>query len=187
MNIPSCGESLLKSPINTFDYVLCITDGTVTVKVLCHKCVLLTHSPKLQELINNENFFDLEIEVKPGYITATLELIQYMYLKNPKLFTDQVKVLQVCGMFYMNQDYRLIRNSPPVTQENNNFTNIILQVGEAHPSVTARLLTDFLKCVEMSANVMAVQEVVKVDKTKKRLVINCRMFPRRRTRSNKLY
>jgi hypothetical protein len=108
---PSCGYSLLKAPLNTFDYALYLTDRKVTVKIQCHRCVLLAHSEIFRDLICNENFFDMEVCVKPGYLTAAVEVIQYMYLKDPLLITSKSKVLDMCGMFQMPLDHFLIASN----------------------------------------------------------------------------
>ena len=85
----SCGAVLLKGPVDSFDYCLYITDTKKTIKIYCHRSVLLAHSVKMRELITSENFFDLTIEVKPGYLGSMIELLQFMYLKNIALISNR--------------------------------------------------------------------------------------------------
>jgi hypothetical protein len=109
-NIPSCGLALLKGPLNSFDYVLRITSNDQNfVHINCHRCVLLAHSATMSDLIRNENFWDMDIKVEPGYISATIELIQYMYLKDITLISNKAKVLELCALFEMPLDFFLIR------------------------------------------------------------------------------
>lgn len=108
--IPSCGLALLKGPIASFDYVLRLTSNEKTfVHINCHRCVLLAHSKQMCNLICNENFWDMDIKVKPGYISAAIELIQYMYLKDISLITEKSKILELCAVFEMSLDFFLIR------------------------------------------------------------------------------
>jgi hypothetical protein len=110
LSIPSCGLSLLQGPLDAFDYVLWLTDGEQQIKVLAHRCVLLAHSEKMRELITGENFFECTIKVKPGYLTACLELLQFMYMKDPRLIHHVDQVLELCGMFRMPYDHIAIRD-----------------------------------------------------------------------------
>ena len=114
--INSCGLALLRGPTDSFDYTLFITDGNITVKVFCHKCVLIAHSERMRINIRGEHFFDMDIKVKPGYITAFIELVQYMYLKDPTLITKESKILELCGMLHMKLDHFLIRSEKLVKQ-----------------------------------------------------------------------
>lgn len=117
--VPSCGLTLLQGDKSEFDYVVYVTDGFGSVKIPCHRCILTVHSERLRDLMKNENFFDMVIRVKPGYIGAVIELIQYMYLKDHTLISDSVKVLEICGMFHMKADHFMIRNRmvPSVTNQ----------------------------------------------------------------------
>jgi hypothetical protein len=187
----SCGSTLLKAPLSTFDYVLYITDGINTVKVLCHKCVLLAHSSRMMELITNENFFDLEISVLPGYITSALELIQYMYLKDPSYVSDVGKVLQLCGMFHMSSDHFAIRNfvsTQPlaVTTQLNLYYNGAVENGN--------FINDFLPCINLKdfATVQKNKELGKSGNTRhfKERTIRRRSFRilgPNKTRSSRVY
>jgi hypothetical protein len=107
----SCGLALLRAPKNCFDYILRISDGNITVKLFTHRCVLLSHGYKFNELINDENYFDMSIMVKKGFIGPCIELIQYMYLKDPRLITDKEKMLELCTLFEMPTVYSQIRNN----------------------------------------------------------------------------
>jgi hypothetical protein len=191
MYLSTCGETLLTAPFDTFDYVLYITDGITRFKVICHKCVLLAHSLKLRELINNENFFDLEIELNPGYIMPALELIQYMYLKNPKLISQVSKVLTLCCTFEMSKDYSAIRNcqkssAPQITSQN--FTNVHLHVLNTEPE-SATLSDNFFSCVKpgQGLSITTIAPKVKKAKPKKTRFFSLSTYPRRRTRSNRRY
>jgi len=96
--------------MNTFDYVVRITsDQKLVVHINCHRCVLLAHSGQMRTLINNENYWDMDIRVRPGYVAAAAELIQYMYLKDSSLITEKNKVLELCALFEMPLDHFLIR------------------------------------------------------------------------------
>lgn len=109
-SVPSCGLTLLKAPQDCFDYVLHITsDDQMIVNVFCHRCVLLAHSGKMRELISGENFFDMSVRVKPGYVSSTVELVQYMYLKDIEVISDKDKVLELSAFFEMPMDHYLIR------------------------------------------------------------------------------
>jgi hypothetical protein len=147
--IPSCGLSLLKSPRDTFDYVLFITDDTVTVKVLCHKCVLLSHSERLRELISGENYFDLDIKVKKGYISSLLELIQYMYLKDPMLISNSDKILELCGMFHMELDHFIIRTNKAVQLNTYPMTSVVLKHQQKQQDEKCLFATEFTKLIHI--------------------------------------
>jgi hypothetical protein len=85
---PSCGLTLLRAPRSTRDYWLELTShDEFSVTVHCHRCVLLAHATTLQEYLTGENYWNMSIKVKPGYVSAAAELIQFMYLKNPRLIT----------------------------------------------------------------------------------------------------
>jgi hypothetical protein len=147
--IPSCGLTLLKSPKDTFDYVLYITDDTVTVKVLCHKCVLLSHSERLRELISGENYFDLDIKVKKGYISSLLQLIQYMYLKDPMLISNSDKILELCGMFHMELDHFIIRTNKAVQLNTYPMTSIVLKHQQKQHDEKCLFATEFTKLIHI--------------------------------------
>lgn len=111
MRLMSCGESLLFSQPKTFDFLLLLTtDDYNRVSVPCHRCILLTHSPKLAQLIKNDNYFSLEIKLQPGFILAFLELVRYMYLKEPARITQTEKVLRLCSFLEMSNDHFLVRS-----------------------------------------------------------------------------
>ncbi len=112
-SIPSCGLALLQAPQSTFDYVLHLTEGespdAPRARVLTHRCVLLAHSEMMQSLINDTTFFDLTINLQPGYLGACIELLQFMYVKDPDLLSDVDKVLHLCGTFQMPYCHLVIR------------------------------------------------------------------------------
>lgn len=109
--IPSCGTTLLQAHRDTFDYVLTVYDSQKKVTVFVHRCVLLAHSKKMRELINDENYFSMSIKIKDGYLPAMLELIQYLYLKDPGLVTHKDKILEVCGLLQMDLEHFMIRTT----------------------------------------------------------------------------
>lgn len=77
---PGLGLTLLNAPAETFDYVLHLTsDDRRFVRIHCHRCVLQAYSGRFRKLTCDKNLFDLEIKVLPGYLTAMIEIIQYMY------------------------------------------------------------------------------------------------------------
>jgi hypothetical protein len=108
--VPSCGLALLTSPRRTFDYVVRVSDGQQHVAIHAHRCVLVAHSRKLAALACDENFFDLDMVVKPGYLQAAIEVFQYMYLKDPTLLRDKGRALEMCGLLDMPLDHFLIAN-----------------------------------------------------------------------------
>jgi hypothetical protein len=121
--VPSCGLTLLRAPQRLCDYTLVVDDGAAKVKVLCHRAVLAAHSEKLAKLMTAENYFDMSVRVKPGYLGAMVELLQYMYLKDPALISDQEKLLQMCGLLHMKVDHFVVSrkklrqlNEYPTTQ-----------------------------------------------------------------------
>ena len=107
LSIPSCGKTLLQS--NSWDYTLYITDGKEQYAVRTHKCVLLAHSEKMRELIGGSTFFECSIQLHKGYITACLELLQYLYMKAPSMIKQVDKVLELCGMFRIPYEHIVIR------------------------------------------------------------------------------
>lgn len=113
ISIPSCGLALLQAPQSTFDYVLHLTEGEAPnapkARVLTHRCVLLAHSETMRDLINDTTFFDLTINLQPGYLGACIELLQFMYVKDPDLLSDVDKVLHLCGTFHMPFVHLVIR------------------------------------------------------------------------------
>lgn len=141
----SCGKILLRGPRNAFDYVLKVTsDGRQFIKLFCHRCVLVAHSPRLSELITNENFWDMVIRVKPGYVAAAIELIQFMYLKDVNLITDRIKVLELCGVFEMPREHAIINNAPlPVEPES--WVRLTIAVDESECITHA----DFLSSINV--------------------------------------
>jgi hypothetical protein len=143
-SIPSCGLALLRGPLDSFDYVLRITSNEKTfVHINCHRCVLLAHSKKMSDLIRNENFWDMDIKVRPGYISAVIELIQYMYLKDISLVTEKSKILELCGLFEMPLDFFLIRTES--LDYLNQYPTIQLNIEPDDSSCITTL--DFLKRV----------------------------------------
>ncbi len=109
-SIPSCGLALLQG--GSFDYVLRISsDDKQYIHINCHRSVLTAHSSALRELISGDNFWDMDIKVRPGYVSAAIELVQYMYLKDPVLISQREKVIELCSLFGMPLDYFLIREA----------------------------------------------------------------------------
>lgn len=76
----SCGRVLLESHPSTFDYELRIDDGTRALRVRCHRAVLAAHAVRLRELSTGENFSDLTLRIKPGFLDSLLELLRFFYL-----------------------------------------------------------------------------------------------------------
>ena len=144
-NIPSCGLALLKGPRNAFDYVLRLTsDDKQFVQIYCHRCVLITHSKKMSDLICNENFWDMDVKVKPGFLGAAVELIQYMYLRDITLISDKSKILELCAVFEMPLDFFLIQQNQ--AQALNATHHMKLQiVADESESVTSM---DFLRGIQ---------------------------------------
>lgn len=144
-SIPSCGLTLLRGPRNSFDYVLRVTTDEVQfVKIFCHRCILASHSQVFNTLICGKDFFDMNIKLKPGYIGAFMELVQYMYLKDPCLIHCKNKVLELCGKFEMSLDHFLIRNSE--TPDTGKAINIHLE-SDKSICVTA---PDFFHIIEIT-------------------------------------
>jgi hypothetical protein len=110
--IPSCGLTLLTTSEDTFDYVLTITESGTTIRAVvhAHRCVLAAHSGTLRRMMTDENFFELDVTVNAGYLSATLQLLQYMYLKDATLLTHKPKVQELCVFFDMPTDHFLITN-----------------------------------------------------------------------------
>lgn len=109
----SCGLSLLRGSADSFDYSLYVTDGKKIIKVSCHRSVLMTHSAKMRELVNGENFFDVTITVKPGYMCSMMELLQHMYLKNSALLTNRAKILELCAFLRMKPTFINVEHALP--------------------------------------------------------------------------
>lgn len=107
----SCGQMMLQSPIDTMDFCLYVTDKKQVIKILCHRSVLLAHSLRLSELINADNFYDLTVEIKPGFINSMLELLQFMYLKDIRRLTDKTKILYLSKILKMRRDFSMIEAS----------------------------------------------------------------------------
>lgn len=143
ISIPSCGLALLRS--NSFDYTLWLrheNEASIQfVKIQCHKAVLLAHSQKMSEVINASNFWDCTIEIKPGYLKACIEVLQYMYLKDPTLISDLDKVLDVCAMFGMQYDHMVLQEHK--LHSTDQFDTVQLQL---EPCATATTVcADFLQ------------------------------------------
>ncbi len=140
----SCGLRLLRGPRNAFDYVLKITsDGKQFVNLACHRCVLIAHSAKFAELITSENYWDMEINVKPGYVSAVVELIQFMYLKDPRLLTQTQKVLELCGLFDMSSEHFAIRTNAATGPED--WIRLVISADDSECITSA----DFLKIISV--------------------------------------
>jgi len=142
-SIPSCGLALLRGPPDAFDYTLWLLHGKQCVKVLCHKAVLLAHSPVLCEIIRDANFWDCSVRVKDGYLNACLELLQYCYCKDPTLISDVSKVLDMAAMFKMSYDHMVISNRLAVATDR--YERVLLQIEPEEHSIA--VCADFLKCL----------------------------------------
>ena len=133
MRPPSCGAALLRGPRECFDYVLFVTDGSTTAKVLCHKGVLMCHSPKFRELIVTDNYFALDVRVQPGFLPAMLELLQYLYLKDPSLLASpRSKLLQLCAWLQMPQEFLQLRDDTAKKVENFRVCELTIQPAREH-------------------------------------------------------
>ena len=142
--IPTCGETLLRGPKNSFDYVVRLTsDEKQYVSLQCHRCVLIAHSRQLGSLIYGENFWDMDIKVKHGYLGAAIELIQYLYLKDVSLISEKTKVLELCALFEMPADHFLIRSTAPLPSLYPTVKLVI--TADESESVTAM---DFIKMIK---------------------------------------
>jgi hypothetical protein len=86
-------------------------------------------------LITAENFFDLTISVKPGYIGSMLELLQYLYLKNLGLLSNIPKILELCALLKMPQDFA-------------RASNVIVDHTDYHLD-NCRLTSDFVNLVSV--------------------------------------
>ena len=124
--IPSCGVTLLRSSKKFCDYTLRLDDGRAQVKIMCHRCVLMSHSHRLSTLMTSENYFDMRICVKPGYLSSAVELIQYMYLKDPTLLSEKGKILEICGLFHMSIDHFIISRNKLHKSNDYPITNIVM-------------------------------------------------------------
>jgi len=122
----SCGQTLLRGPKNSFDYVLRITsDDVQVVQIHCHRCVLIAHSQRFSNLIYGDSFWDMDIKVKPGFVGAVIELIQYMYLKDIQLISEREKILELCSFLEMPLDHFLIRQLTTDPIQNLTCLNIV--------------------------------------------------------------
>lgn len=126
------GLSLLINVKDTFDYVLYISEkedcahrkiSQNTTKVLIHKAVLRSQSILFHELANEENYFDMHFILQPGYKTAFLELLKFMYLHNQNLIIEKKKVLVLAKFIKLNCFEKLQKDM-----------NIFIQSNEHHAS-----------------------------------------------------
>lgn len=102
MPIDSLGQHLLRGTNNSFDFKLKLTeDGHTFVDICCHRAILCMYSPKFSRLIKDQDYFDMTVKVFPGYLGPMIELIQYMYLRNPEFITHKERVLYLCATFEM--------------------------------------------------------------------------------------
>ena len=147
--IPSCGLALLQGPEDAFDYVVTLTDGVNSIPIYCHRCVLLVHSKKIREYLCNENYFSMDIKVQSGYLGAAIELIQYMYLKDPSLLSDKEKILDLCGFFEMPFDFLVIRNDEAQILNRMQFVYHLHFQQTQESCVVGK---EFLQCLEIRNN-----------------------------------
>ena len=154
--IPSCGLTMLQAPKDTFDYTLRITsDDKIFVSVQCHRCVLTTHSERLRYLMTNENYFTMDIKVEPGYVAPTLELLQYMYLKDASLIFHKEKALKLLALFEMPLEHFLVRTEGTMPINTYDRVQFLIQYDES----SCIAATDFLKCLTFEQAKLCVQPI----------------------------
>lgn len=142
-NVPSCGLTLLRGPPDTFDYVLYVTaDDKAFVRIHCHRAVLLAHSKKMRRLITGENYFEMTIKVLPGFVGAFVEVLQYMYLKDPTLITHRSKMKEMICFLEMPFDHWLVKEEK--LRVLNNHEPCIYITLEHDQHSTCLLAKDFL-------------------------------------------
>ena len=154
--IPSCGLTMLQAPKDTFDYTLRITsDDKIFVSVQCHRCVLTTHSERLRYLMTNENYFTMDIKVEPGYVAPTLELLQYMYLKDASLIFHKEKALKLLALFEMPLEHFLVRTEGTMPVNTYDTVQFLIQYDES----SCIAATDFLKCLTFEQSKLCVAPI----------------------------
>lgn len=113
----TCGHVLLRAPLETFDFLLRFStpNSPNVVSVYCHRAILVAYSEYCRHFILNPDFkgefhYQLNIQVEDGQLGAALELIQFMYIRDPALLSDRNKILQLCGLFRMYQEHMFIQS-----------------------------------------------------------------------------
>lgn len=152
--VESCGLTLLKSPLKTFNYVLHLTtDDVHYIQINCHKCVLLAHSKRILREMKSDTYFHFTIKVLPGYLGAFLELLQYMYLKNPALITEKDKICHLMGYLEMPSEFYVLQNMPVLKKAHQkNSTHDIVQLHLYSDEGSCILQKDFLKTIRAITN-----------------------------------
>jgi hypothetical protein len=179
-SLPSCGYIMLTSPQDTFDFNLKISDGNVTILVKCHKAVLRSHSSLFRQEIYGENYFQLFLNVQPGCLAATIELIQYMYLKNPDLINSDSKLIaKQAGFLKMSMDYFPLLKNRTSLKTTIQDTNLIC----LNPVFMTKCLNNYNSNSKLIKN----NEKVKLRKKRRLQKHLTTMRTRKRTRSNKVY
>jgi len=99
----SCGHGLLELDPRTFDMKLRITDGVSAAVVYVHS-VVLCQSPLLSRVILDtpvrESGF-MQLRVQPGCVMAMLEVLQFLYLKQPAFSADPDAVRRLLSWLEM--------------------------------------------------------------------------------------
>lgn len=146
MSIDSLGQHLLRGPNNSFDFKLKLTEDCHTVVcICCHRSILCAYSRKFSRLIKDQDYFDITIKCMPGYLGPMIELIQYMYLRNPKFITHKERVLKLCGTLEMPlQHFTIQRDADPEFTRRNHACQVQL-VPNTSSAVLGR---DVLKAIE---------------------------------------
>jgi len=148
--------------------VVRITSNDKTfVQINCHRCVLLSHSKKMQTLINGENFWDMDIKVKPGFVAATIELIQYMYLKDISLISEKNKMLELCALFEMPLDYFLLRSDTLEQLNRYEIVQLNIQLDDSSCITTVDLLKRLTFEKAKLSSPETTEKVIEMDEAKK--------------------
>lgn len=196
---PSCGQVLLNSPSNTFDYVLKLSDGKVGTVIHCHKCVLMAHSKVFQKEIYGQTFFHMDFTVLPGYLGVTVELIQYMYLKDINLIKSDMKKVKKCaGYLRMNVDFYAIacrdESIDPISTSSSSYNKIYLTIDNTQTDTIYLNETFLTKCIKSKPHqqkqiqITSVETLPKLKKNKRKIPLYLNTIrTRKRTRSNKIY
>ena len=137
-SIPSCGLSLLQSPYK--DFILTISDDNVSVVINCHRAVILAHAERLGTYSRGEDFFSSSVQVENGYVPVMIELVQYMYLKDPTLISQKDKMLTMCSRIGMKLDFFFINNNQ--LKKVNKYDHLLCMF---QSSESCCIVEDFLK------------------------------------------
>lgn len=153
MSENTCGYVLLRAPVETFDFLLRFSTPTssTVVSVYCHRAILVAYSEYFRHWIlhpdhGGEFHHQLNIRVDDGQLGAALELIQFMYLRDPTLLSNRNKVLQLCGLFRLYKEHLFIRSLDDKPHESR-IPNIILTL--VFDDSVAISSQDFVKAVSV--------------------------------------